>query len=968
MVLDFPTADSIPEEERLASFVDMVFGGRLASILVCEKCKKVSCTYEDFNDLSLSIRAEDYEKARKRDRLRSFAHKLGMRGRTHARDHEQNGPRASSVPASPTTAGRPSDVEHSLDQVMDDSDQRRRSIDADAEPVPGEANSADMPQAEGSEDSKPPGAQEEHVSWREDVRHDDGPPRDKDEDSWVKLRRRISVGMRKGSGRKHKSKSKEPPVLVPSTQSSTDSAPKDDVVDSFVDVKMPASVVTSPNSSPALGAGIALPKFPFARRPSPSRANSGSPVPSPSMSPRLSPSAAPPLPWLDSITRSVSGAALSSMSSVQASSTQSKPSRPPKPPKPSRAQSAFLRRLLADVPSSSSTPFALFRGNSSNSIHDLADARTYFNGIGKVGVGLGGQAQSLEDCLRMFTSVEVLDGENMVGCHRCWKIERGEYVPHASALDEGRTGSSRRKEGNGDAQNCSDEENNEEDEEDDSSSNSDVKITVDTDNGEPLASSLEFNDTASAPPGLRTGDHADPSGELIARTSTSASAPEAELFPTPVPVPSISMTAPDTSSPDTQRSNSSNSEATTAPAIDATLAKNISRDSLHTPSARSHGHSRTPAERYSVASLSTDTSSLSSFGSDDDDGPDSDAEPTDTANSDSSSYRSVGASNTAQNQLSPLSGAERRLSGTTLSPTVSPSLAASSGASTRERRPTSDSTPSIPRSKRVVQRRAYKRYLIATPPPVLVVHLKRFQQVGRHPSYSLPYQFSSNLKKLDDPVSVPEYLNLQPFLLPKKSEFFANEKAKTGEKKGRNREKGDEKEKGQERCMYRLYAVVVHIGNMVCLSLSSCSFACLTNCSQLGGHYVAYTALPEAATAPPAPENRNDLNSTSSEKADAVLCELNLPGSRLASPRSTAFINSANPSMRSLPVTAEGPAATTSTSLPPSSAGGSSPPSGASTTPTLARRWCYVSDTVVRLATFDEVLKSKAYICMYERV
>ena len=31
------------------------------------------------------------------------------------------------------------------------------------------------------------------------------------------------------------------------------------------------------------------------------------------------------------------------------------------------------------------------------------------------------------------------------------------------------------------------------------------------------------------------------------------------------------------------------------------------------------------------------------------------------------------------------------------------------------------------------------------------------------------------------------------------------------------------------------------------------------------------------------------------------------------------------------------------------------------------RQWAYVSDTHVRLTTLEEVLNSKAYICMYER-
>jgi hypothetical protein len=32
------------------------------------------------------------------------------------------------------------------------------------------------------------------------------------------------------------------------------------------------------------------------------------------------------------------------------------------------------------------------------------------------------------------------------------------------------------------------------------------------------------------------------------------------------------------------------------------------------------------------------------------------------------------------------------------------------------------------------------------------------------------------------------------------------------------------------------------------------------------------------------------------------------------------------------------------------------------------RQWAYISDTIVRLTTLEEVLKAKAYICMYERI
>ena len=100
------------------------------------------------------------------------------------------------------------------------------------------------------------------------------------------------------------------------------------------------------------------------------------------------------------------------------------------------------------------------------------------------------------------------------------------------------------------------------------------------------------------------------------------------------------------------------------------------------------------------------------------------------------------------------------------------------------------------RARQVILRRAYKRYLISKPPPVLVLHLKRFQQTGRSPSQ---YYSIANLKKMDDPVSFSEYLDISPFLLPQRDTIG----------------KGENDEGGDGRCIYRLYAVVVHIGNMV---------------------------------------------------------------------------------------------------------------------------------------------------------
>lgn len=90
----------------------------------------------------------------------------------------------------------------------------------------------------------------------------------------------------------------------------------------------------------------------------------------------------------------------------------------------------------------------------------------------------------------------------------------------------------------------------------------------------------------------------------------------------------------------------------------------------------------------------------------------------------------------------------------------------------------------------------YKRYLIAKPPPILVIHLKRFQQLSKTHAVS----FSSGFKKLDDFVTFPEFLDVAPFLAPHREDF-------AGPKRGAGKRK--------EACVYRLYAVIVHIGSMV---------------------------------------------------------------------------------------------------------------------------------------------------------
>ncbi len=209
-------------------------------------------------------------------------------------------------------------------------------------------------------------------------------------------------------------------------------------------------------------------------------------------------------------------------------------------------------------------------------------------------------------------------------------------------------------------------------------------------------------------------------------------------------------------------------------------------------------------------------------------------------------------------------------------------------------------------------RKTFKRYLIAVPPPILVIHLKRFQQISKSNPYAMA--FSSGFKKLEDYVSFPEYFDLAPFLAPKKEDFGLG-------KKGRK----SKERLSDERCRYRLYAVVVHIGNMVRVALFMCIYARMAYILtrfQLGGHYVAYTALPPASTLA---QQSSHGSSSSSNASDTT---------PKAPPSESETLRSEDNSHRKK----------------------------------LVRQWAYISDQVVRLTTLEEVLKAKAYICMYERI
>lgn len=96
-------------------------------------------------------------------------------------------------------------------------------------------------------------------------------------------------------------------------------------------------------------------------------------------------------------------------------------------PGPTPAQAAYIQRILANQgPPEPMDPLAKLRA--ANNGEGLA----VNNANGNSAVGEYG----LVDCLKQFTSVEVLEGENSFACKKCWRIQSGKYAGMEPSLKE----------------------------------------------------------------------------------------------------------------------------------------------------------------------------------------------------------------------------------------------------------------------------------------------------------------------------------------------------------------------------------------------------------------------------------------------------------------------------------------------------------------------------------------------------
>ncbi|CAO3575068.1 unnamed protein product [Mortierella alpina] len=232
-----------------------------------------------------------------------------------------------------------------------------------------------------------------------------------------------------------------------------------------------------------------------------------------------------------------------------------------------------------------------------------------------------------------------------------------------------------------------------------------------------------------------------------------------------------------------------------------------------------------------------------------------------------------------------------------------------------------------------VFRRAFKRYLISSLPPTLVLHLKRFEQSGRF----------GQMRKIEDHVEIPFELDMAPYFVPS-TEIEDEDEDHVHLHRQLEEEKGLSKR-------YRLYGAVVHMGTLG------------------GGHYTNYVLSSKVEL----PETLEAATGTLQDKASGAATSVNgveLPDVPLAvmlaqqkekaqekKKRSQAAVktdvaDSGEQQKHDSPQTATAAAAAEGEK---------------EEAPEETRQWIACSDTSVRLASLEEVLASRAYLLFYER-
>jgi len=261
------------------------------------------------------------------------------------------------------------------------------------------------------------------------------------------------------------------------------------------------------------------------------------------------------------------------------------------------------------------------------------------------------QGPNLIDCLRQFTTVEALDGENMVGCSRCWKAANPDYEVLSEESESENSSSS--------------SESSSESEDSPSSRAGSIRAML------PRMRRSAQNGSTEPPESTVFNDHS-----ITSHSEASSSVTSTSTLPSSV-----------AASIETESSSKGNglygghpipSISTTSPAEPSRFLPEISKSGRES---RVQSTTNSGNSLYLTPS-SSPRSSLKRL------------------NSSASSGGEESEGNTSAGNMSELS--------------LSPSAKG-------RKRKLKVARPRIPKSQRVLLRRAYKRYLIAVPPPVLVV-------------------------------------------------------------------------------------------------------------------------------------------------------------------------------------------------------------------------------------------------------
>lgn len=548
--------------------------------------------------------------------------------------------------------------------------------------------------------------------------------------------------------------------------------------------------------------------------------------------------------------------------------------------KPTKEQQDYIRQLFAEIPlpASNPSPLAHLRVAQPGGQHSqfTIPTPTAAETNGSPLAMADASETGLYQCLVQFTSVELLEGENAFQCRRCWKLLHPELVAQV-----GRKRAAKAVQKKEEAENKQ-------------LSNLKNRFPDDTPRG-----------SISAGSDLQAGRSV-PGESMISVNRKLLAERERQLAEARGDVtPAASSASPDPSSGTTNMTSQTPNIMITAnsPPVSPQGTSGGSTDPLHagfsqlsvSESRASSGSASAPA---SHGSLGLPTSSMSDLGAEADEEDRSDVSDHEHSNGD------VALDKTGKGSPD----------GVVVSPAHRTTPSAEMQVGIARPNPSRMQLPTLPpRSQRFIPRRAHKRYLISSLPPILVLHLKRFQQTHKS-------MFSSfgDLKKLDDKVTFPLYLDMAPFMAPpplSPTEPSAVEKALASGTDGHSLRSGDESDNSSKKngdsqknskswfrrsapsaemrsnCVYRLYAVIVHKGSMG------------------SGHYVAMTY-------------------TSQRRHEGVEVKAPTTDSKTRGQQD--------------PLTKSDHEA--------------------------ARQWIYCSDHVVRPASVDEVFKSQAYLLMYERI